>query len=131
MLGLGFSSGIPFLLVYITQSAWLSDARVPLGILGLMSELTLAYKFKFVWAPFLDQYDAPFFSRWLGRRRGWIIVSQIGVMATLAGVAFGDPAHWLIWTVVFSLGAWICRRDAGCRDRRLAHHGGRRPNGRR
>jgi PAT family beta-lactamase induction signal transducer AmpG len=68
-----------------------------------MSELTLAYKFKFVWAPFLDRYDAPFLSRFLGRRRGWIIVSQIGVMLALAGVAFGDPAHWLTWTIVFSL----------------------------
>jgi len=103
MLGLGFSSGIPFLLVYITQSAWLSEAKVPIQLLGLMSELTLAYKFKFVWAPFLDRYDAPVFSRLLGRRRGWIIVSQIAVMLTLAGVAFGDPAHWLAWTIVFSL----------------------------
>ncbi len=103
MLGLGFSSGMPFLLVYITQSAWLSDARVPIGILGLMSELTLAYKFKFLWAPFLDRYDAPVFSRLLGRRRGWIIVSQIGVALTLAGSAVGDPAHWLAWTVAFSL----------------------------
>lgn len=103
MLGLGFSSGIPFLLVYVTQSAWLSEAKVPIGMLGLMSELTLAYKFKFVWAPFLDRYDAPIFSRLLGRRRGWIIVSQIAVMLTLAGVAFGDPAHWLAWTIVFSL----------------------------
>jgi PAT family beta-lactamase induction signal transducer AmpG len=103
MLGLGFSSGIPFLLVYVTQSAWLSEAKVPIEILGLMSELTLAYKFKFVWAPFLDRYDAPVFSRLLGRRRGWIIVSQIAVMLTLAGVAFGDPAHWLAWTIVFSL----------------------------
>ncbi|WP_375464607.1 MFS transporter [uncultured Methylobacterium sp.] len=103
MLGLGFSSGIPFLLVYVTQSAWLSEARVPIGILGLMSELTLAYKFKFLWAPFLDRYDAPVLARWLGRRRGWIVASQIGVMLTLAGVAFGDPAHWLAWTVVFSL----------------------------
>jgi PAT family beta-lactamase induction signal transducer AmpG len=103
MLGLGFSSGIPFLLVYVTQSAWLSEAKVPIGILGLMSELTLAYKFKFVWAPFLDRYDAPLFSRLLGRRRGWIVVSQIGVMLALAGVAFGDPAHWLAWTIVFSL----------------------------
>ncbi len=104
MFGLGFSSGIPFLLVYVTQSAWLSEAKVPISILGLMSELTLAYKFKFVWAPFLDRYDAPLFSRFLGRRRGWIIVSQIwrDVLA-LAGVAFGDPAHWLAWTVVFSL----------------------------
>jgi len=76
---------------------------VPIGILGLMSELTLAYKFKFVWAPFLDQYDAPIFSRLLGRRRGWIILSQIAVMLTLAGVAFGDPTHWLAYTIVFSL----------------------------
>ena len=103
MLGLGFSSGMPFLLVYITQSAWLSEAKVPIGILGLMSELTLAYKFKFVWAPFLDRYDAPVFSRLLGRRRGWIILSQIAVMLALAGVAFGDPADWLAWTIVFSL----------------------------
>jgi PAT family beta-lactamase induction signal transducer AmpG len=103
MLGLGFSSGIPFLLVYVTQSAWLSEAKVPIGILGLMSELTLAYKFKFVWAPFLDRYDAPVFCRLLGRRRGWIIISQIGVMLALAGVAFGDPAHWLAWTIIFSL----------------------------
>jgi PAT family beta-lactamase induction signal transducer AmpG len=103
MLGLGFSSGLPFLLVYVTQSAWLSEARVPLGIIGLMSELTLAYKLKFVWAPFLDRYDAPLFGRLLGRRRGWIIVSQLAVVLTLAGVAFGNPAHWLAWTVVFSL----------------------------
>src|SRR5882757_2124842 len=103
MLVLGFSSGIPFLLVYVTQSAWLSEAKVPISILGLMSELTLAYKFKFVWAPFLDRYDAPFFSRLLGRRRGWIVVSQIAVMAALAGVAFGDPTQWLAWTVAFSL----------------------------
>lgn len=103
MLGLGFSSGIPFLLVYVTQSAWLSEAKVPIGILGLMSELTLAYKFKFVWAPFLDRYDAPLISRLVGRRRGWIIVSQLGVMLALAGVAFGDPGHWLAWTIAFSL----------------------------
>lgn len=103
MLGLGFSSGIPFLLVYITQSAWLSEAKVPIGILGLMSELTLAYKFKFLWAPFMDRYDAPLFSRMLGRRRGWIVLSQIGVIVTLAGIAFGDPSRWLEWTVLFSL----------------------------
>ena len=103
MVGLGFSSGIPFLLVYITQSAWLSEAKVPISILGLLSEMTLAYKFKFVWAPFLDRYDAPLFSRILGRRRGWIVLSQVGVMLALAGVAFGDPAHWLAWTIAFSM----------------------------
>ena len=103
MLVLGFASGIPFQLVYITQSAWLYEAKVPIATIGLMSELTLAYKFKFLWAPFLDRYDAPVFSRLLGRRRGWIVVSQLGVMAALAGVALGDPGHWLAWTVAFSL----------------------------
>ena len=103
MLGLGFSSGIPFLLVYVTQSAWLSEAKVPIETIGLMSELTIAYKFKFVWAPFLEKYDAPIFSALLGRRRGWIVVSQIAVMLALAGIAFGDPALWLAYTVAFSL----------------------------
>ncbi len=103
MLGLGFSAGIPFLLVYVTQSAWLSEAKVPIETIGLMSELTIAYKFKFVWAPFLDKYDAPIFSALLGRRRGWIIVSELAIMLALAGVAFGDPAHWMGYTVAFSL----------------------------
>ena len=103
MVVLGFASGIPYQLVYITQSAWLYEAKVPIGTIGMMSELTLAYKFKFVWAPFLDRYDAPVLGRLLGRRRGWIVVSQIAVMTALIGVAFGDPGHWLAWTVVFSL----------------------------
>jgi Acetyl-coenzyme A transporter 1 len=100
MRGLGFSAGIPYLLVYVTQSAWLSEANVPIET---MSELTIAYKFKFVWAPFLDKYDAPIFSALLGRRRGWIVVSQMAVMLALAGVAFSDPAHWLGYTVAFCL----------------------------
>jgi PAT family beta-lactamase induction signal transducer AmpG len=103
MLGLGFSSGIPFLLVYVTQSAWLSEAKVPIAVLGLLSELTLAYKFKFLWAPFLDRYDPPVLGRLLGRRRGWLVLSQLAVAAALGGVAFGDPADWLGWTIAFSL----------------------------
>src|SRR3954451_7346528 len=102
-LGLGFTSGIPFLLVYSTQSAWLSDIGISIATIGLLSELTLAYKFKFLWAPFLDRYNPPLLGRSLGRRRGWIVVSQVGVMATLAGIAFGDPAHRLVWTIVLSL----------------------------
>src|SRR3954453_24116713 len=102
-LGLGFTSGIPFLLVYSTQSALLSDAGISLATIGLLSELTLCCKFKFLWAPFLDQYDPPLLGRALGRRRAWIIVAQLGVVAPLAGIAFGDPAHRLTWTVVFSV----------------------------
>ena len=102
MLGLGFSSGLPLLLVYVTQSAWLSDARVSIKVIGALSEMALAYKLKFLWAPFLDRYDAPLLGRLLGRRRGWIVASQLGVVAALSGIAFGDPAHRLWWTIVFS-----------------------------
>lgn len=103
VLGLGFAQGMPFLLVYSTQSAWLSEAKVPLATIGLLSELTVAYKLKFLWAPFLDRYDPLLLGRLIGRRRGWIVASQLAVAVALAGVAVGDPAHWLAWTVVFSL----------------------------
>jgi PAT family beta-lactamase induction signal transducer AmpG len=106
-LGLGFTSGMPFLLTYSTQSAWLTDAGVPLATIGLLSELTLAYKFKFLWAPFLDQYVPPQIGRVLGRRRGWLIVAILAVMAMLAGIAFGDPGHWIWWTVGFSVALGI------------------------
>ena len=76
---------------------------MPIATIGLLSEMTLAYKFKFIWAPFLDRYDAPVLGRLLGRRRGWIVASQLAVAATLAGVAFGDPANWLAWTIGFSV----------------------------
>lgn len=104
---LGFSTGLPFLLVYSTQSAWLYEAKVPIETIGLLSEMTLAYKFKWIWAPFLDEYDAPIVSKLLGRRRGWIVVSQIAVILALIGVAFGDPAQWLMWTVLFSFALGI------------------------
>src|ERR1700710_1004162 len=106
-LGLGFTSGIPFLLVYTTQSAWLSDIGISIASIGLLSELTLAYKFKFLWAPFLDRYDPPLLGRSLGRRRGWIVVAQLGVMATLAGIAFGDPAPRLPCAVLVFVGPGV------------------------
>jgi len=102
-IGLGFASGVPFQLIFYTQSDWWSQAGVALHTIGVMSELTIAYKFKFLWAPFLDKYDPPLVGDWLGRRRGWIVISQILCMLGLAGIAFGDPAHFLWWTVVFSL----------------------------
>lgn len=106
-IALGFSTGLPFLLVYSTQSAWLYDAKVPIETIGLLSEMTLAYKFKWVWAPFLDEYDAPLFGRLFGRRRGWIVVSQIAVIIALIGVGLGDPGQWLFWTICFSFALGI------------------------
>jgi PAT family beta-lactamase induction signal transducer AmpG len=114
MVGLGFSSGIPYQLVYYTQSAWWTQAGVAIGVIGLLSELAIAYQLKFLWAPFLDSFSPPLIGRWLGRRRGWIMLAQLGCMASLAGVAFGDPGHFLAWTaaLTLSLGVFGATQDA-------------------
>jgi PAT family beta-lactamase induction signal transducer AmpG len=74
----------------------------------MISWVALAYSLKFLWAPLLDRYDAPFFGRKLGRRRGWMALIQIGVMLCLAGLAFGDPGNSLLWTIVFSFLLGFC-----------------------
>src|SRR5262249_7439554 len=100
MLALGFSSGLPFLLIFSTQSAWLRGAGISRTEIGLMSYMALAYTFKFAWAPFIDRFDVPVLADVLGRRRAWMLVAQLAVAAGLIGLAFGDPAHRLGWTIV-------------------------------
>jgi MFS transporter, PAT family, beta-lactamase induction signal transducer AmpG len=99
MLALGFSSGLPFLLVFSTQSAWLREAGISRTEIGLLSYVALAYTLKFLWAPVIDTFDVPGLARLLGRRRAWMLVAQLGVALGLACLAFGDPAHALGWTV--------------------------------
>src|SRR5207244_10551952 len=76
MLMLGFSSGLPFFLTGNTLGYWLRDEGTALSAIGFVSWVGLAYSVKFLWAPFIDRLDAPGFGR-LGRRRGWMIVSQL------------------------------------------------------
>lgn len=102
MVVLGFSSGLPFLLIFSTQSAWLREAGVSRSAIGLMSYAALAFTFKFAWAPFIDEFDPPLVGAWLGRRRGWMLIAQIGVAAGLSGLAFGAPAQNLGWNVAFA-----------------------------
>jgi MFS transporter, PAT family, beta-lactamase induction signal transducer AmpG len=90
MLALGFSSGLPFLLIFSTQSAWLREAGVSRSAIGLMSYAALAFTFKFAWAPIIDEYDPPLVGAWLGRR-GWMLTAQLGVAAGLSGLAFRAP----------------------------------------
>jgi PAT family beta-lactamase induction signal transducer AmpG len=102
MLVLGFSSGLPFLLIFSTQSAWLREAGVSRYAIGLMSYAALAFSFKFAWAPFIDDYDPPLVGAWVGRRRGWMLLAQLGVAAGLSGLAFGAPAESLSWSFAFA-----------------------------
>ena len=91
MLTLGFSAGLPLLLVLGTLSFWLREAGVDRTTSGYLSWVGLAYAFKWVWAPLVDRLPLPLLTRTLGRRRSWLLLSQAMVMAGLAGMAFNDP----------------------------------------
>jgi MFS transporter, PAT family, beta-lactamase induction signal transducer AmpG len=86
MLMLGFSSGLPFFLSGNTLGYWLRDAGTTLAAIGFLSWVGLAYSLKFLWAPIIDRVDAPLVGR-LGRRRGWMLLSQIMVAVGLLGIA--------------------------------------------
>jgi MFS transporter, PAT family, beta-lactamase induction signal transducer AmpG len=88
---LGFSSGLPLALSGATLAIWMTDRGVDLGTIGLFSLVGLPYTFKFIWAPIVDALDVPFLSRALGRRRGWLVFSQLILAATIVFLGFLDP----------------------------------------
>ena len=102
MLLLGFSSGLPFFLSGNTLGYWLRDAGTTLAAIGFLSWVGLAYSLKFLWAPVIDRVDAPVFGR-LGRRRGWMILSQISVALGLTALAVMGLSAGLVAVGVFAL----------------------------
>ena len=92
MLFLGFSSGLPLLLVLGTLSFWLREAGIDLKTIGFLSWVGLIYGFKWVWAPVVDCVPLPILTSIFGRRRSWLLVSQTALIASLCGMAFSDPA---------------------------------------
>ena len=91
MLLLGFSAGLPLLLVLGTLSFWLREAGIDRTTIGYLSWVGLAYAFKWVWAPLVDRMPLPLLTRWLGRRRSWLLLSQGAVMGGLVAMSFNDP----------------------------------------
>src|SRR5579875_4138934 len=86
MAALGFSSGLPFLLIGNTLGYWLREGGVALAAIGFLSWAGLAYSFKFIWGAVVDRAPPPLLGR-LGRRRGWMIWTQLGVAIGLIGMA--------------------------------------------
>src|SRR5215475_4592930 len=86
---LGFSSGLPLLLTGQTLQAWLTAEGVPLGRIAAVSSVGLAYTCKFAWAPLLDRFQLPV----LGRRRGWVLAFQLGLVAAIAVMSLLDPGR--------------------------------------
>ncbi len=95
MLLLGFSAGLPLLLVLGTLSFWLREAGIDRTTIGYLSWVGLAYAFKWVWAPLVDRLPIPLLTRWLGRRRSWLLLAQLAVMAGLVAMSFNDPRNAL------------------------------------
>ncbi len=91
MAAFGFASGLPFAMVIGTLNAWLGEAGVDLATIGVLSWISLAYAFKFLWSPAVDRIPPPFLAR-LGRRRGWILICQIVIALCLALIASLNPA---------------------------------------
>lgn len=103
MLFLGFSAGLPFMLVFQTLSAWLRQAGIERGTIGMLAWVGILYSVKVLWAPIVDRVPLPLLNRWLGRRRSWMLLAQIGVALGLLHLAHVDPAAHLTPVVVGAL----------------------------
>ncbi|TCK30416.1 PAT family beta-lactamase induction signal transducer AmpG [Ancylobacter aquaticus] len=88
---LGFSSGLPLALSGATLTIWMAEAQVNLTTIGLFALVGVPYNFKFIWAPLVDALDVPLLGRWLGRRRGWLVFTQLLLILAVAWLGFQDP----------------------------------------
>src|SRR4029078_8727457 len=89
---LGFSSGLPLALSGATLLVWMREVGVNLGTIGLFALVGTPYTLKFLWAPLIDALDVPVLSRRLGRRRGWLLLSQVLLIAAIVFLGACDPA---------------------------------------
>ncbi len=98
--GFGFASGLPYVLIFITLTAWLRDVDIDLSLIGFFGWITLTYSLKFLWAPFVDRFSIPFFD-FYGPRRSWILLMQIIIFVSLILISKIDPEiNLLIFAIV-------------------------------
>jgi PAT family beta-lactamase induction signal transducer AmpG len=95
MLFLGFSAGLPFMLVFSTLSAWLREVGIERATIGMLSWVGIIYSIKFFWAPVVDRLPLPVLGRLLGRRRSWMLVAQVGIAIGLFNMAHLNPVGHL------------------------------------
>ena len=103
MLFLGFSAGLPLLLVLGTLGFWLREAGIDRSTIGYLSWVGLIYAFKWVWAPLVDRLPIPFLTKWMGRRRSWLLLAQVLIMAGLVGMSTNNPQNSIEPIVWFAL----------------------------
>lgn len=100
---LGFSAGLPFFMFSTVLAVRLTDHGVALPVIGFFAWVQLLPTFKFLWAPLLDRYDVPGFARFWGKRRGWIMLSQLGILTALLAMAFTSADASLPLTALFAV----------------------------
>ena len=110
---LGFSSGLPLALSGSTLLIWMRESGVNLGTIGLFALVGTPYTVKFAWAPLIDALDVPILSRLLGRRRGWLLLSQFLLMAAIVFLALCDPSGPAF---VVALGALLVATASATQD---------------
>ena len=103
MFFLGFSAGLPLLLVLGTLGFWLREAGIDRSTIGFLSWIGLIYGFKWLWAPLVDRLTIPFLSNWLGRRKAWLLMAQILAMIGLVGMSFSDPSQQVQAVAMFAI----------------------------
>lgn len=103
MLALGFSAGLPPLLVLGTLSFWLREADIDRTTIGFLSWVGLAYAFKWAWSPLVDRLPLPMLNGLLGRRRSWLLFAQLVIVGGLLGMSFTDPQKSLQALVMFAV----------------------------
>ena len=115
MLFLGFSAGVPILLVFSSLSLWLSEAGLETGVITMFGWAGLGYSFKFIWAPLIDSMPLPFLTKWLGRRRAWMFMSQLMILVAIFTMASVNPvAENVLW--VMALGAVLLGFSSATQD---------------
>lgn len=116
MLFLGFSAGIPILLIFSSLSLWLGEAGIEKSAVTFFSWAALGYSFKFVWAPLIDELPVPFLTKRLGRRRAWLLIAQSLIICAICIMAFSDPALGQSYLIQMAVGAVLLGFSAATQD---------------
>ena len=109
---LGFSSGLPYILIFSTLGVWLADIGIDLSLIGFFAWIVLTYSLKFLWAPLVDNFSVPFLNR-LGYRKSWILLSQISIAICLLLLSIVNPLDSL---QVFALIAFLVAFSGSIQD---------------
>ncbi len=116
MLFLGFSAGVPILLIFSTLGLWLNEAGVVKSTITFFSWAALGYSFKFVWAPLVDRLPLPVITMALGRRRAWMLVSQLAIMGAILLMSSVDPKASLDSLTIMAYGAVLLGFSSATQD---------------